>query len=276
MKVYYGDNQFLGVNHSDGKGKVYLNKYDSVDNIVISLRHAWNAGIRDFCFTVNSKTIKAINIIKDDCPFDLHPAIPYAHDINELITKKGLIGALLSKAKEAGLKNLIVAGLKALFGRYSHFIKIIINIELKDIPNENIKSIGLLNVANDFFLGLGREDLIESFYNVVNNNFKKKAFFYTMNFPKMADTLWGNGFNNCALVFNYNEIGFRTNPSKEVIKNYIKKYSNNETIVMSVFSGSTERDPSYFLRDAKNLDGVLFGSSREENIKNNFKCFFKL
>ena len=30
MKAYYGDNQFLGVNHSSGKGAAYLAKYDSV------------------------------------------------------------------------------------------------------------------------------------------------------------------------------------------------------------------------------------------------------
>ncbi len=276
MKIFYGDNQFLGVNHSKGKGKIYLNKYESAEKIATSLKDAWDAGIRDFCFTVNSKTVEAINIIKDDCPFNLHPALPYAHEINALISKKGLLGALLSKSLDAGLVSLLIASLKALFGNYKHLIRIIINVELKGIPKENIKSIGLLNIANDFLLGLGRDDLIKSFYDVINDSFKKKSFFYTMNFPKMADMLWGNGLDNCAIVFNYNEIGFRTNPSLEKIKIYINKYSSNETIAMSVFSGSSHKHPSDFLTEAKDLDGVLFGSSRKENIINNYMSFIKL
>ena len=276
MKIFYGDNQFLGVNHSKGKGASYLSKYNSTNKIAITLTEAWDAGIRDFCFTVNSRTVEAINIIKDDCPFNLHPALPYAHDINELISKKGLPGALISKTKDAGLINLLIAGFKALFGRYNHLIKIIIDIELKGIPEENIKSIGLLNVANDFLLGLGRDDLIKSFYSVVNKDFKKTPFFYTMNFPKMADMLWGNGFNSCSLVFNYNEIGFRTNPSKEKIEKYIIKYSNYESIAMSVFSGSNYKNPADFLIDVHGLSGVLFGSSKKENIISIDKCFISL
>lgn len=276
MKIFYGDNQFLGVNHSKGKGKLYFNKYDSAEKIASSLRDAWDAGIQDFCFTVNSKTVEAINMVAKDCPFNLHPALPYAHEINELIAKKGLLGALLSKSLDAGLINLLIASFKALFGSYKHLIRIIIHVELKEIPKENIKSIGLLNVANDFLLGLGREDLIKSFYDVINNDFKKKPFFYTMNFPKMADMLWGSGLDNCAIVFNYNEIGFRTNPSKDKINNYIKKYSTYETIAMSVFSGSSHKDPSNFLSEAKDLYGILFGSSSKENIINNYTSFIKL
>ncbi|MBH21720.1 MAG: hypothetical protein CML98_08130 [Rhodobiaceae bacterium] len=276
MKIFYGDNQFLGVNHSKGKGASYLSKYDSTNKIAITLTEAWDAGIRDFCFTVNSRTVEAINIIKDDCPFNLHPALPYAHDINELISEKGLAGALISKTKEAGLMNSLIAGFKALFGRYDHLIKIIIDVELKGIPKENIKSIGLLNVANDFLLGLRRDDLIKSFYSVVNIDFKKTPFFYTMNFPKMADMLWGNGFNNCSIIFNYNEIGFRTNPSKEEIEKYIKKYSNYESIAMSVFSGSNYQNSADFLIDVHDLSGVLFGSSKKENIINNYEYFTRL
>lgn len=276
MKIFYGDNQFLGVNHSKGKGSIYLEKYKSPEEIAITLREAWDIGIRDFCFTVNSKTVDAINIIIDDCPFNLHPALPYAHEINDLISKKGLVGAVLTKTSNTSYINLFYACTKALFGNYNNIIKIFIMAELKKLPKENIKSIGLLNVANDFLLGLKRHDLIKSFYKVVRNDMKKIPFFYTMNFTKMADLLWGNDYKNCAIIFNYNEIGFRTNPSKDLIDEYIDKYRDCESIAMSVFSGKNFQSPNEFIAKAANLSGVLFGSSKKENIFSNYNDFSKL
>ena len=98
MKIYFGDNQFIGVNHSDGKGIGYMDKYSTADDIASTLRDAWDSGIRDFGFTVNKKTIEAVCLVLEDCPFNLHPALPYAHGVNELISEKGLAGALFYKA----------------------------------------------------------------------------------------------------------------------------------------------------------------------------------
>ncbi len=273
MKIFFGDNQFLGVNHSDGKGLEYLSKYSSSEKIAVTLRDAWDSGIRDFCFTVNKKTIDAIVLVIDDCPFNLHPALPYAHKINDLISEKGLAGALFSKARSAGFFNLILASIKALFGRYDHAFKVLITAEIEGIPLKNIKSIGLLNIASDFLLGLKREDLLHSFYRAVDRGFGKQPLFYTMNFPSMADALWGAGYPNCALVFNYNSSGFRTNPSLAEVKQYIQKYKSNESIAMSIFSGGQVDDVSKLLCDTPGLSGILFGASKKGNMTNNIKLF---
>ena len=273
MNIYFGDNQFLGVNHSDGKGVSYLDKYSTADEIAVTLRDAWDSGIRDFCFTVDQKTIDAVCLVIGDCPFNLHPALPYAHRVNDLISEKGLAGALFSKAMKAGFLSLMLASIKALCGRYDHAFKVLIRTEIEGIPLENIKSIGLLNIASDFLLGLNRDDLLHSFYRSVTNGFGKKPLFYTMNFPSMAEALWGKGYGDCALVFNYNSSGFRTNPSLGDVKSCIKKYKSNESIAMSIFSGGHVDDISSLLSEAPELSGVLFGTSKKTNMINNIKLF---
>ena len=45
---------------------------------------------------------------------------------------------------------------------------------------------------------------------------------------------------------------------------------------MSVFSGSNYKNPADFLIDVHGLSGVLFGSSKKENIISNYKCFISL
>lgn len=271
MKIYFGDNQFLGVNHSSGKGGDYLAKYETASSIAVTLRDAWSVGIRDFAFTVNSKTIDAINLVKADCPFNLHPSLPYAHRVNELILDKGLAGAIFFKIKQFGFFNLFTAGLAAFLNKNRKILKLLILSELEGIPMENVRSIGLLNIATDFILGSKRIDLLHDFYGVVAKEFNSQPLFYTMNFKKLANALWGQGLIDCAIVFNYNKSGFRTNPSLEDIQFSIEFYKDRDTIAMSMFSGSEASEIEDLLSHVPSLSGVLFGSSRIENIRANLK-----
>lgn len=276
MKIYFGDNQFLGVNHSSGKGVDYLNKYESAESIAETLKDAWDAGIRDFSFTVNDKTTRAISLVKDECPFNLHPSLPYAHRINNLIMDNGLTGAIFFKVKQFGFFKMISAGIAALFNKNKSIIYLLIRSELEDLPMENVKSIGLLNIATDFILGSNRFDLLHDFYFVVSEEFKCKPLFYTMNFEKLADSLWGEGFSNCAIVFNFNKNSFRTNPTIQSVKKAVSKYQERETIAMSLFSGSKPDEVTDVIKQVPSLSGVLFGSSRKENIAYNYNLISKL
>ena len=276
MKAYFGDNQFIGVNHSEGKGLDYLEKYETVEDIAATLRDTWDVGIRDFCFTVNKKTIDAINLVILECPFNLHPALPYAHRVNELLLEKGLVGTLMLKAGQFGLFNLVRAGFMGLLGKYDNIFQLLVRSELEGVPMKYVKSIGLLNVASDFVLGLNRSDLLHCFYRVVKNRFECKPMFYTMNFPLMAKQLWDSGHIECGIIFNYNKNGFRTNPSRLEVQQCISQYSDRETIAMSLFSGGKERDLNEVLSAVPSLSGVLFGSSRRTNIEKNYKVLEKV
>lgn len=273
MKIFYGDNQFLGVNHSQGKGASYLNQYSSSEEIAITLKEAWQAGITDFCFTVNEKTIDAINLVIDECPFNLHPALPYAHRVNDLISKKGLAGALFSKAKSAGFIQLSLAGFSALFNNYDRAFRVLISTEIEGIPIKNIKSIGLLNIASDFLLGLHRKDLLLSFNRAVKNYFNKQPLFYTMNFCLMAEEIWSEESHDSIIVFNYNASGFRTNPTLDDVTKTIKKYKGYKSIAMSIFSGSDEEEVMKLLKNVPELYGVLFGTSKKTNMIKNIHLF---
>mgnify|MGYP006074819699 CR=1 FL=1 len=270
MKIYFGDNQFLGVNHSAGRAIDYLGKYKTAEDVAMTLRDAWAVGIREFSFTVNDKTIEAINIVKADCPFYLHPALPYAHRVNDLILDKGLAGTVMFKIKQFGFFRVAIAGLSALFNRNRKLLSLLVRSELDGIPMENVRSIGLLNIATDFVLGSQRVDLLHDFHYVVSEQFKCRTMFYTMNFSKLADSLWGRGAIDCGIVFNYNKSGFRTNPSLAAVRSSVEYYKDRETIAMSLFSGSPPDEIAGLILQVPSLSGVLFGSSRKDNIKSNY------
>ena len=89
----------------------------------------------------------------EDYPFNLHPAIPYAHGINEKLAAYGLTEAILNTIKDVGFE-ILRAAIFLFFKNYVYAFKVLIYSKICNLPLKNIKSIGLLNIASDFLLGM--------------------------------------------------------------------------------------------------------------------------
>lgn len=271
MKVIFGDNQFLGVNHSAGRGSEYFNKYSDPRAIADTLRDAWSVGLRDFAFTVSDRTITALDMVASECPFNLHPALPYAQRINQLVLEKGLAGAMAMKARRFGTYSLVRGGVGALFGRNRFGLSLLIRSELDGLDMSRVRSVGLLNVATDFAAGSNRYDILLDFCDIVENDLGVNATLYTMNFPTVAGVLWGHEKRRCSLVFNLNLAGFRVNPSLTSVLDTVRKFAEHDTVAMSIYSGGGADEALAILRQAPDLSGVLFGSSKRSNIRANYE-----
>ena len=272
MRLLFGDNQFLGVNHSMGRGVEYLSKYDSMDAIANTLTAAWNEGLRDFAFTVTPKTVAALSMISTDCPFRLHPAIPYAQNVNNEITNLGLPGAIIGRMKSVGFIPFLGILLGVPQGRYVELFTPLIRSELRGLDLNRVESVGLLNVAADFLLGLHRTDCLLDFIRAVQGEGFSPQI-YTMNFPSMANLVWGDLGMDCELIFNINTSGFRMNPSQNAVMSAVEKFSGNKMTAMSVFSGSDPAAAAELFSALPEVQSILFGSSSQENIRNNFRLF---
>lgn len=279
MKIFYGDNQFLGVNHlSTLKSSEYLERFSTPEDVAVVLKLAYSSGLRDFMFTAHPKTLSALELVYSECPFKLHICLPYAHSINDLINEKGVFGAAKSFLTDSGFLYTLKAGLNALRGKYQDIISIVLKHEIKQYESFHISSINLLNVATDFLLGSARQDILTDFYYVVNNKLGKKAGFFTMNYVMLSDYIWGDKEHlESQIIFNANPGGFRMNPSYEKVMANVSKYNTCDNIAMSLFSsGSTLTDASKFLEENSGFSGVLFGSASPENIKSSFNTFYKI
>ena len=271
MKIGFGDNQFLGVSQSVGRGAEYFNRYADPQEIAATLKEAWSVGLRDFAFTVSDRTIAALDIVGDECPFNLHPALPYAQRINQLVLDEGLVGAITTKARRFGISKLVRAGVGAMFGKNRLGLSLLIRSELAGIDMARVRSVGLLNVATDFAAGSDRYDLLLDFCDIVEQDFGLTPCLYTMNFPAVAEVLWGRESRQCSLIFNLNSAGFRVNPSLNAVLDTVDKYSAHEAIAMSLFSGGAADGVLTILQQAPGLSGVLFGSSNPVNIRANYE-----
>jgi hypothetical protein len=272
MKIYFGDNQFLSVNHSGDKVAMYKDQFRSYIDIANILEHAWDSGIRDFAFTVTPETVKAVNYLSEKCPFNLHPALPYAQYVNTKLTEGGVISFVMSVIRGSGFFNIIFSIIMCLFGQRKYIMAIGIRSFLSELPIKRISSISLLNVATDLFLGARRYDVLNDFCMAVRT-IGKEPLFYTMNPVILMNHLWKGGHNSdVGIVFNLNEKGFRVNPNlKHVIKS-CENFSRNKIFVMSIYSGKGGTDPNVFIRQFDFVNGVVFGSSNPARITSNYKA----
>ncbi|MDA8998517.1 hypothetical protein N9J59_05600 [Gammaproteobacteria bacterium] len=141
MKVFFGDNQFLSVNHSGDKIGLYKDQFKSYLDIANTLENAWEAGIRDFAFTVTPETVKAINHLSTKCPFNLHPALPYAQYVNTKLTDVGVFGLIVSVLRGSGIFNVIFSIIMWFLGQRKYILAVGIRSFISDLPFNRISSI---------------------------------------------------------------------------------------------------------------------------------------
>ena len=269
MKRLLGDNQYLHVSHSKGQSKDYADRFDTSKSVSLAIDLAIKEGCKDFAFSVTNKTTNAIKHLNGR--INLHPCLPYAHSIYERISSEGFLKTSMSYLFAGGFFSGFIALLMAIVKKeFSPLIKVIINEELKDIDLEKVDSIGLLNITTDLLVGSRREDILVSYYRAVKS-MNKLPVFYTLNPVRLVKVLKRNSINDAVVVLTLNEKGYKVYPSLNDVEKLIQENKDITFWAMSIFNGV--KDNPYVYIKSKNIKGVIFGSSKIENIRRNLEGF---
>jgi hypothetical protein len=276
MKVIFGDNQFLGVEHSGRKVSEYREAFRSEKQIADTLKMAWAAGLREYAFTATPMMLKIVASISAECPFTLHPAFPYAQAVNKKLADMGLLGAFTDVVRSSSVFSVIAAATSSFRHDYRRALELYMRYDLQGINWERVGSVGLLNVATDFLLGLRRQDILDQFCQVVRLRYGKVPVLYTMNFPRLAESIWRDDQHETRIVFNFNERGFRVNPSLSSVIDAMDVHRGREIYIMSLYSGRGSTEPERYLARFPAVKGVLFGSSNVGRIRSNFESLSRI
>ncbi len=274
-RAILGDNQFLGVNHSDlGKATVLFRQFRETDAIVEVIGWAYEAGVRDFMFTTHDRISGALSEILASRLFpemQYTPCLPYAHKYASALAIKGPISVVMDTLRESS-KHKLLNGISKLFvGDFGGMMQLLVDVELLMMKGHPVRGVFLQNILFDLLLGLNATAVLEKYATYVSNTLKVVPGFVTMNHPLAVSVLCEQiGMVNPMLCANFNIGGIRTNPSNdEVRKSFASGKSTN--IAMSIFaSGALDgQNPLDYVLKSKGVNSILFGSSRRENIENN-------
>lgn len=276
MKIILGDNQFFGVNHFDiKKGEVTKQNFESIDKINHFINKSLYEGMDGFMINSNKKGYKLISIQDYPENKEIHYSIPYPHKYANMVNEKGMLSLLRFCYKESSIIKNIKPGLKLLFTRnLKYLVKPAIDLE---VPR-NLKKgsyVYLQNIITDLLIGMGREDiLIEYIKSIKSLGFKPGLI--TLNPVLLNDILNKNSnskwINDLIVCFNINIQGFNVFPSLEKVEELVRSKPKYKLMGMSIFSSGGANIPaSINYIKGLNLDYVVFGTSRIENVKSNLK-----
>ena len=274
-RILLGDNQFLGINHaSPDKALALDDKFARPDAILEVIDWAYQAGIRDFMFTTHARLKPVFGEIVRSRLFpgmQYIPCLPYAHKYANSLTDGG-IKAVVTDHLGGCSKTQLLAGISRLaVGDFAAVMQLLVEIELLMTRGLNVRGVFLQNVIFDLIVGLRGQGLLARFHRHVTERFQATPGYITMNHPLAQQVLCDEvGLQQPWICANFNVAGFRMNPGKaEVEASFGNGRSKN--IAMSIFAsgalgagGAVEH-----VRDFKGVDGILFGSSRRQNIEAN-------
>ena len=280
-RAILGDNQFLGVNHSDqAKAAKLFERFKNPDAILEVIGAAYEAGVRDFMFTTHDRYEAVFDEIRRSNMFpelQYTPCIPYAHKYWSRLSTQSLPQVVGSLAMQINPLRILGSGFAMLTGRPGGMIPLLVEVEALMCKGLPVRGVFLQNAAFDLLMAIEAHREIEAFADAVSRRLNALPGFITMNHPKAVETLCGDiGLDSPWLCANYNLGGFRTNPSKGVVEaSFASRRTKN--IAMSVFSSGSAGSQSsleYVVSRTGGhggVDALLFGSSSSAHIDSNVR-----
>lgn len=272
-KIIFGDNQFFGVNHMSEQTAIkQAQKFRTAEDIFKTLQYVNDIGIKSFMFTTHNQMEPVLEMISQDSKFDdfkLYPCMPYAHKYADALVELGPF-EMINKFTPG---NKLMSGLKGVGSLITSdpipIMKLLVDSEMKLLKGMNVQGIFLLNIVTDLLLGLEMYNILYEFTRYVEEKYKVKAGFFTMNHIKLNDVLINKlKLKDSIIVSNINKIGFRMNTSKKEVENVLTK-KDSYNIAMSFLASGAIRpiEAAEYISSIEGVNSVLFGASSPNHIK---------
>ncbi len=284
MKLIFGDNQFFGINHmSEDKAQILSERFSRLPSIIKVIDHAYDAGIRDFMFTTHDRVSEICDHFRRwperYLGLRIYPAMPYAHKYANLVSDKGIMGAVVDLLRGDGsassaMRTAVRAGLGAVQQDPIAVMHLLIDAELRVFRGLHVEAIFLQNIVTDLLFGLRARQAFVEFVSYARRQYGIDAGFITMNLPALADYLAECAIEKPLLCASFNKSGYLMNPSRESYEAVISR-RRGRFVAMSVFASgaiSPEEAVEYVGR-FENVEAVLFGASSKDHIEQTVRLF---
>jgi hypothetical protein len=278
MKIILGDNQFFGVNHFDlKKGEKTKLKFDTTTKIEAFINDSLEIGLDGFMINSNEKGYQIVNASKFGSAKEIHYSIPYPHKYASMVNENGMMSLFKHIIKNTSFIKNLIGGIKLVATQNLKSITpLALNLE---VPKNLRKGsyIYMQNIITDLLMGMGRGDILIEFIKSVSKMGYKPGII-TLN-PIMFDKLLkneqdANWLEDLVVCFNINKEGFNVFPTLDSVEKFIESRPKYKLMGMSVFASGAANIPASINYIKKlNLDYVVFGTSRIENILSNLKLF---
>ncbi len=273
-RIFFGDNQFFGVNHmSEEKARQQLMRFQDINAILDTLYAAYSAGVPGFMCTTHERMIEVTKLVRQDPKkwekLRFYPGMPYAHKYANAVTEYGPVEALKRFLPSGGLLDAAMRGGKALVTRdVESIITLLVDAEMKAFEGLETPIVFLQNVVTDLVLGLGYHEAFAIFAEHVKKRYNAEPGFFSMNLPTLLPALDAVGVKNPIVCANVNKIAFRMSGGIEAYREATTKVPAR-VIAMSVLASGaiSPREAIEWVVNEPYVESILFGASSRGNIE---------
>jgi hypothetical protein len=278
--VVFGDNQFFGVNHmSQERAQQLAEQFYDLDNIFAVYRGAIDAGIRAVMLNSNDRAAEICEHFRERASqyptLTWYPSIPYPHKYANLISEKGMIGALNSILFRGGSA---LSGLGAMtqggFGLLSRdavpLMRMLVDLEMRMFAGLEIRAVFLQNVVTDLMLGLELQELLGEYCEHIRRKYNALPGLITQNMPHLRERLQQWGISDVVICTSINKIGYLMSPNVAAYQQALAVNDPQRYQIMAMStlaSGAVPAREAYEFVNGLNIQSVVFGASSRKHIE---------
>ena len=265
-KLIIGANAFEGVSYIGRTQAAHFQEHFSkADNVVAVLDAAYNAGVRAFTCSNTPSVMEALQKFSHTSEMSIFPVIPNAYEYAQEASEKGVLGAVLSKAKGFSMYQKVRLGLRALTKIKSVLTKDVmdlllelLNFELMSFEKLNLGGVLLHGQVTDLALSSHNPDILGIFQEIIRDQYGKEPMLATHNFGSLLPQLMEWKIK-MPIMAPLNSKGFMMKPTREECETLVAE-SGYQIIAKKVLAGgrlSPEEAFPYLLD--KKIDSVVVG-----------------
>ncbi|MGA2586998.1 MAG: hypothetical protein ABSF88_08255 [Candidatus Aminicenantales bacterium] len=261
-----GANPFEGVSYIGRSQSLhYLEYFAKEDNVAAVLDAAYSAGVRALTCSNTANVIGALQKFPKSQDLSVYPVIPNAYEYAMEASEKGVLGAIMSKAKGFSMYQKVKLGLRALTKIKSVLTKDVmdmllelLNFEMISFEKMKLGGVILHGQITDLALSSRNPDILSFFQDVIRENYGVEPILATHNFGVLLPQLieWKI---KIPIMAPLNSKGFMMKPSKEECEALVRD-SGYQIIAKKVLAGgrlSPEEAFPYLLD--KKIESVVVG-----------------
>ncbi len=265
-KLILGANPFEGVSYQSRTLSVqYQERFAKAENVAAVFEAAYNSGVRAITCSNTANVIGALDMFPKTPEMKIYPVIPNAYEYAMEASEKGVLGAVLSKAKGFSLYQKVRLGVRALSKIKSVLTKDVMDLllelldfEMQSFAKYNLGGVFLHGQLTDMALSSHNPDILGIFTDVIRDQFKAEPMLATHNFGVLLPQLMEWGIK-VPIMAPFNAKGFMMKPSKEECESLMET-SGYQIMAKKVLAGgrlSPEEAFPYLL--GKKHDSVVVG-----------------
>jgi len=265
-KIILGSNSFEGVGYlSRAQTRHYLEFFSRKENIIPILDASFNLGIKSFMCSNNSNILSALEGFANSSDLSILAVIPNAYEYARESTEKGVLGTILSRAKEIDLYRKVRMGLRALRKIQGIITKDLLTLltnlmdfEMASFHSHHVTGVILHGQVTDLALSSDNREIFDVYQEIVRERYKVQPILATHNFGTLLPKLMEWKIK-LPILASFNKKGFIMKPTQEECERLLEK-TDYYIIAKKVMAGGrlSPEEAFPYLKE-KNVGSVVLG-----------------